>query len=113
MGSVRSMCRGRRSVTERRNLILAAGVGNEDGGGGMPSFWFRRWMMVFLWVSWTNRRESWAKMAKHMSVHWVQRQPLRTVTNEPITGLSLVNIPSRIVSEKTYPKEGPRNRLKI
>jgi hypothetical protein len=27
------------------------------------------------------------KMAKKMRVHWVQRQDLRTVTKEPITGL--------------------------
>lgn len=27
------------------------------------------------------------KMAKKMRVHWVQRQDLRTVTKEPMTGL--------------------------
>jgi hypothetical protein len=32
------------------------------------------------------------KMAKKIMVHWVQRQDLRTVTKEPITGLWLGSV---------------------
>jgi hypothetical protein len=89
MGSVTSMWRGRSSVTVSKNLILAPAFGNGDGGGGIPSFLFRRWMMVFLYVSWVNKRKSCAKIEKKIMDHWVQRQFFRTVTKEPMMGLEM------------------------
>lgn len=60
---------GRSSVTVSRNLILAAELGNGDGGGGIPSFLFRRVMRVFLWVSRESRITMKAKIAKNIKVH--------------------------------------------
>lgn len=87
MGSVTSMCSGRIRVTVSRYRIFAEREGNGAVGGGRLRRFARRARMVFLWVSLAKFVSMKAKIAKNMSVHCVQRQDLRTVTNEPMTGL--------------------------
>jgi hypothetical protein len=58
----------------------------------MPSFLFRRLIIVFLWVSRGRTRKINEKMVKNIIVHCVQRQLLRTVTNEPMTGLLYISM---------------------
>ena len=48
MGSVKSMRRGRRMVTRRRNLMRAKPGGRGFGGGGMLSRLARDCRMIFL-----------------------------------------------------------------
>jgi len=71
----------------RKNFAFEAAVGNGDGGSGKPSFFARFRRIVFLYVSRAMRVRRMERIAKKMVVHCVHRQDLRTVTNEPITGL--------------------------
>lgn len=75
------------SVTVTRKRILADRLGNGDGGGGRLRRFARRVRIVLLCVSRANVVRMKAKIAKKINVHCVQRQPLRTVTKAPITGL--------------------------
>lgn len=70
-----------------RNFSLAFVVGNGEGGAGSPSLLFLRRMMVFLYVSFAKKVMIADRIAKNITVHWVQRQDLRTVTKLPRTGL--------------------------
>jgi hypothetical protein len=81
------MWRGLSRVTVSMNLIFAAVEGKGESGWGRLRFFARRCKRVFLYVSLVKRVRMKEKMAKKMRVHWVQRQDLRTVTKEPMTGL--------------------------
>jgi peptide methionine sulfoxide reductase MsrB len=78
---------GLKRVTVRRNLIFACLDGKGEAGTGWPSFLARVRRSRECSVSEVNRRGRKEKMLKNIRVHCVQRQDLRTVTNDPITGL--------------------------
>lgn len=64
-----------------------------------------------------GRTLSQLKMEKKMSVHWVHCQPLRTATNDPMTGLKERSQHcikySSLRDAETYPNEGPRKGLRM